>query len=150
MDAAIQNQVPDLVRRFKQRSLGAAEFNHHNHIYVARWYLINYGLDTGAERYAKDIRQLAEALGHGNKFHATITHALLQLIEQRISSEPDADWDRFKCGNHDLFEDARGLLLERYSAATLASDVARRSIVEPDYPAGTSTQVRNCSSASRA
>jgi len=141
--------MPGLVRRFQQCQLAAVDFNHRNHIFVARWYLLNYGLAAGAERYARDIKRLAEALGHGKKFHATITHALLQLIGQRLSSADGDDWLTFEIYNRDLFEDAKALLVARYSAKTLESEAARRSIVEPDYPLDEVVQAKNCSSASR-
>ena len=149
MNIMNHTQTPDLVRRFQQCRLAVGDFSHRNHIFVARWYLLNYGLAAGAERYAGDIKRLAEAVGHGKKFHATITHALLQLIGERLSSGDGEDWQVFEINNRDLFEDAKALRLARYSAKTLDCEAARRGIVEPDYPLLEGVQAKNCNSANR-
>ena len=98
-------------------TLPPEHFNHAGHIRLACLYLARYPLDEAIARTCATIRTYATHLGAANKYHATITVALVRLLH---AHGPAA------------LADARAMLALHYSEATLASAAARAAFSPPD------------------
>jgi hypothetical protein len=101
-------------------SLPAGDFDHRQHLRLARLHLQGAPLDVAIERTCADIARFAARHGAHAKFHRTITEALLRLMAAR---GPD---------DVALRDDARGLLARHYSPTLLASNEARLRFLPPD------------------
>jgi hypothetical protein len=93
------------------------QFNHAAHLRLAGIYLARYPLDQAVARTCATIRRYAAHLGAAEKFHATVTVALVRLLHAHGAS---------------ALSDARGRLALHYSAALLATAAARANFVPPD------------------
>ncbi len=123
--------LPDaeLLAGFESQSLPA--FPHADHVRVAALYLARYGRHEGLERFTAGIRRLAAAEGDAAKYHATVTHAWIELIAAARAwhqTPPDAAALLDACPR--LLDPA--LLDVFYTRACLQSDLARRTVVPPD------------------
>jgi len=98
-------------------TLPPEHFNHAGHVRLACLYLAWYPLDEAVARTCATIRTYATHLGVADKYHATITVALVRLLHAQ-GTEPLAS--------------ARELLALHYSEAVLASAGARTAFVPPD------------------
>lgn len=101
-------------------SLPASDFDHRQHLRLARLHLQGAPLEVAIERTCADIARFAAHHGAHAKFHRTITEALLRLM-----AAPGAD-------EAALHDDARGLLARHYSPTLLANPEARLRFVPPD------------------
>jgi hypothetical protein len=117
--------------RFLDRELAAEHFDHRAHLRLAWLYLQRYPLLEACARMCADTRDFAAALGAAEKYHHTITEALMRISYQRMCDRRQA-FDTFLAANSDLLNDARGLLARHYSDECLHSIVARGAWVEPD------------------
>lgn len=111
-------------------SLAPADFNHRAHLCAAWQCLSEAPLEAASLRFVGLIKGYVGHLGAEDKYHHTLTIALLRLIHARMARP--ADWADFAAANPDLFTNARGLLEQHYSPELLQSTAARRSYVEPD------------------
>jgi len=98
-------------------TLPPEHFNHAGHVRLACLYLARYPLDEAIARTCATIRAYAVHLGAADKYHATITVALVRLLHAH-GTAPLAN--------------ARALLARHYSVAALASAGARAAFVPPD------------------
>ncbi len=105
------------VRSIETCTLPPGHFNHAGHVRLARIYHARYPLDEAIARTCAAIQAYATHLGAANKYHATITVALVRLLH---AHGPAA------------LADARALLALHYSEGVLASAGARAAFVAPD------------------
>ncbi len=115
---------------FRRANLEAGQFGHKDHVYAAWLMLRELPLDSAAIEYAACIRRLAAKFAVPEKFHATITHALMIIISDRF--EPGESWDHFWNTHTDIANDAMSLLAVYYTRDLLHSDEARSGFVPPD------------------
>jgi hypothetical protein len=80
----------------------------------------------------RGIRAFAGHLGANDKYHQTITEALVRIIGLRLAWQPVSDWQDFLALNPDLVDQAKEVLFQHYSPERLFSDEARSRFVEPD------------------
>ncbi|WP_342118459.1 hypothetical protein [Pseudoduganella sp. OTU4001] len=113
--AAMDDQA--FVSSLENCTLPAEQFNHAGHVRLACLYLAQHPLDEAIARTCATIRAYATHLGAADKFHATVTIALLRLLH---AQGPAA------------LADARAVLALHYSPALLASPPARAGFVAPD------------------
>ena len=114
-------------------TLPADEFDHEAHIRLAWYYLVTWPYDEARERFNIDFQRLIVRVGAQQKYHKTITDALLQLISSHLQDERcREDWLYFKQDAEPLFADAYGLLQRFYSSGVLESEPARKAFKEPD------------------
>lgn len=113
--AAMDDQT--FASRLEACTLPPEHFNHAGHMRLACLYLAQYPLEEAIARTCATIRAYASHLGAANKYHATITVALVRLLH---AHGPAA------------LADARAVLALHYSAAALASAAARTRFVPPD------------------
>jgi hypothetical protein len=114
-------------------TLPPASFGHRAHVCAAWHCLRAQPFDAASICFVGLIKGYVGHLGAQEKFHHTLTLALLRLIHARMHD--GADWPAFAAANEDLFSNARALLARHYSDARLHSATARSSFVEPDLAA---------------
>lgn len=120
-----------LLERLQDGTLPAAEFNHYNHVRAA-WHCLNaLPLREAAHSFRDVLLSYVRRLGAEDKFHLTLTFAFMHLIHERMKTSP-ADWEGFVAANVDLFEDAKAVVAQFYSAGRLLDERAKRQFVEPD------------------
>ncbi len=117
---------------FETARLPAARFNHETHVRVAWIYVKAHDLNTAIELYCRDLRNYANSLDVPTKYHETITWFFMIVVANRITEQPEGDWDTFRDTNPDLVTSASTLLAQHYSREVLRSDEARTRFVLPD------------------
>jgi hypothetical protein len=125
------SQPDAIVSAFEDTTLPADRFHHREHLLVAWTYLGALPFADAAARFATNLRRYAAAKGVADKYHETITWALLAILGERRCASPQGEgFDAFIDRNPDLL-DARGALAPYYDEATLASEHARAVFVLP-------------------
>jgi len=124
----------DFLQRLETRAMAASELDHTAHLYAAWAYRRNYPAREAAARCAYSLLRFAMTYGVADKYHHTLTMALLAILYRRLDEAPHllSCWDSCLSANPDLVRNAHGVVREYYSEARLADDDARRGFVEPD------------------
>ncbi|MEP1742450.1 MAG: hypothetical protein ABJI60_15270 [Kangiellaceae bacterium] len=120
------------IKEFEQLSLNPAHFNHLGHLRITWLYLNQHPIEQATEKVVSGIRQYATSLGAPDKFHMTMTRALVTIIANRCQPIANHSWNEFIEANQDLVNDAKALVGAYYSDAALESEIARREFVQPD------------------
>jgi hypothetical protein len=121
----------EFLARFDDLTLPAAEFNHLGHLRLAWLCLRRYDPDEAIRRCCTGIEAYAAHLGARDKFHRTVTEAMVRLLAA-AGTQRFTDWESYRAAIPDLVADARASLARHYSAPLLAGDEARRRFVAPD------------------
>jgi hypothetical protein len=130
------DELDDLVRRFDEAAVPAAEFTHAAHLAVGAWHVHRYGRTVALERLRAGILRLNRAHGTPNSdtrgYHETITRAYVALLDDFVTARRDLD--AAGCVRALLASPLarRDALLRYYSSELLRSVAARRDWVEPD------------------
>lgn len=74
----------------------------------------------------------AARLGAADKFHRTVSEAMMRMLVECGAADRSQDWNAFIQRSAPVLADARAHLARHYSAALLASEAARRTLVQPD------------------
>jgi hypothetical protein len=122
----------DFLQQFEAATLAAELFSHLGHVRAAFLFLQREPLILAQRHFASAIQRYAGALGKPEKFHTTVTYALLAVMAARQGIQLCKNWGEFVTSNADLVSDGRALLLNYYTITTLDSDNARRQFVLPD------------------
>jgi hypothetical protein len=108
----------EFLSSFESCTLPKEHFNHTGHVRLAWLYLERHAFDTAIVRTCDGIRAYATFLGAADKFHRTITVALMHLLRAH--------------GRDAVLADARALLALHYSPERLADPAAREHFLPPD------------------
>jgi hypothetical protein len=122
----------DFLRQLGDCTLPPQHFNHLGHVRLAWLKLRRLPFGQAVQQTCGDIRRYAAHLGAPDKFHCTVTTALMHLLREAGACRPDLDWQGFLREAGPLLADARGRLSRHYSDETLAGEAARREFVPPD------------------
>ena len=122
----------DFLQALEDCSLPRDAFNHRNHLRAAWLYLEQEPLADAAMKCSLAIQRYATTIGAPEKFHLTLTLALMHIIAARRAAHPAPDWETFLEACPELLNDLRELLAAHYSEALLESERARRTFVPPD------------------
>ena len=109
--------------------VAASNFNHRAHVHAGFALLQEHDFTAAAQAYVDAITAMATAAGHPEKFHMTITVAMLSAIAERMPDER-SDFDTFAAQQPELFD--RTFLLRRYSRERLECPLARHTFLLPD------------------
>ncbi len=120
------------LQQFEQQILPASEFNHRGHLRLAWLYLNQYPLAEAIDKTAQGIKAYAESLEAYDKFHHTMTEAILTIMHRRLQQRQFVSLEEFLGGNPDLVENVISVVHRYYSQERLASPVAKCRFVEPD------------------
>jgi hypothetical protein len=123
----------ELIQRFENCTLAAADFHHRDHVKVVWLYLQGNSVLETLGRFAAGLKRFARANGKPNLYHETITWAFVFLIHERMErNRHEVSWSGFVEANPDLFDWKNNILKFYYQDKTLSSDRARRMFVLPD------------------
>lgn len=122
----------EFLAAFLDGSMPPSGFDHHGHVRAAWLVLRRHPLDQAVEEVCGGIERLAARLGVPDKYHRTLSEALVRLMAHGGATRPDLSWDDFLRANRPLMDDARAVLARHYSASLLATPAARRCFVPPD------------------
>ena len=114
----------------EEGTLASQDFDYRAHIAVAFEALREDDFFSASKRIADGLKRLTVAAGVPEKFHATITQAYMSAIAEAMHATPTEDAETFLTQNADLMTGT--FLKERYSAACLSSDLARKVALLPD------------------
>ncbi len=117
-----------LIAGLADGSLPPARFGHEAHLMVARELLLQAPAAEAERRFCELLRGYVRGLGAEDKFHLSLSIALLRLIAVRL--RPEEDWPAFRTRCPELFGEVRSLLAVHYSDAGLAA--GRHRFVAPD------------------
>jgi len=120
------------VARFEALALAPGSFDHKAHLRLAFLCILQDGLEPAVQRVGRGIRAFAKNHRAENKYHQTITEALVRVIGLRLTRQPAPDWPGFLATNQDLVHQAKELLLQHYSPERLFSAEARTRFLAPD------------------
>jgi len=122
----------ELVAAFESTELSAELFPHAAHVRVAWCYLRQSPLLVALARFKAALQRFAAAKGKPDRYHETITIALMLLIAERLADAPESSWDEFAARHPELLEWPSPLLREFYADDVLASARAKATFVLPE------------------
>lgn len=122
----------EFLSRFTTCTLAPEHFNHLGHVRLGWILLRRLPLDDAVLQACTGIRRYAVHLGAADKFHWTVTEAMLRLLLAGGAANHGQDWQSFLLANTELLHDARARLALHYSPERLAEDAARTAFIQPD------------------
>ena len=121
-----------LLHAFESTDLEPGTFGHTDHVRVAFAYLLGHDLWTALAKIREGLRRFASAAGAPGKYHETVTCALVFMIHERMTSQPEVRlWEDFAAANPDLLRWEDGPFFHLYPPDVLGSEVARRTFLLP-------------------
>lgn len=132
LSALEQLSQEEFIASFEDHSLTPELFSHIGHIYITWLYLRKMPKEKAIEKVCVGIKSYANSLGATDKFHFTITDALVRIIYERLQQASAQSFALFIEQNNDLLENALSLLYIHFSPQLLESSKAQQSIVKPD------------------
>jgi hypothetical protein len=118
--------------QFNACTLAPEHFNHLGHVRLGWILLRRLPLDAAVTQACTGIRRYAAHLGAADKFHWTVTEAMLRLLWAGGAADPGQDWPSFLAANAALLQNARARLALHYSPGRLAKAAARTAFIQPD------------------
>ncbi len=119
----------ELLQGFESGTL--AEFPHALHVRVAWCHLRRDPILIALARFRAALRQFAAGKGKPDRYHETITIALLLMIAER-RGPPGEAWQTFAARNPDLLQWPCPALTALYGSGVLDSARAREVFVLPE------------------
>jgi len=121
-----------LIREFLDHSLEPDGFNHEAHVRVAWLLLEQFPFEQALQKFEAGVVDLASRAGVPEKYHATITRALMQLIAADLYGGALLCWQDYRDSGPAVLIDAKSALLHYYSAGLIFNEPARLKWCEPD------------------
>jgi hypothetical protein len=122
----------DFRAAFLERRLDARDFDHRAHLRVAWLMLSRYPLEDAVERICWGIERFATHCGASEKYHRTLSEALVRIMASYGAGTSAMTCDEFTRANPELISDVRGMLARHYSPERLGSPEARQRLLAPD------------------
>ena len=117
---------------FLDASMPPAAFDHRGHLRAAWLLLQRRPLEAAVTDTCAAIARLAARLGAAEKYHRTLSEAVVRLMAHGGGADPELSWEAFLDANADLVGDARAVVARYYSDTLLNSTRARQGFVPPD------------------
>lgn len=108
----------------------ADRFGHREHVHLTWLAVRRLGTHDAIELVSEGIQRTARYAGAPQKYHATISRAWVELVGHHVANSGIEDFVTFAESTPALLD--KRLLTRHYASATLASQQARASWVEPD------------------
>ncbi len=129
-------KAESIYQQMQAGTLPPESFSHYEHIRLAWYYLNRWDETQATKRFSDDLQTYTRLVGAADKYHHTITLALMRLMASHFSALRDPkNWQEFKLDAQPLFTDAYSLLSRYYTKETLQSPPARSNWQEPDIRA---------------
>lgn len=129
-DSILNPATPALLQQLAQGTFPPAEFSHAQHLHAAWLCLEEAPLNHAIERYTGLLRAYTAHVGAADKYHHTLTVALLRLLD--AARAPEQSWEQFLASRPALLLDAKSRVAQHYSPELLASAEARERYLPPD------------------
>ncbi|TQV88468.1 hypothetical protein [Aliikangiella coralliicola] len=117
---------------FESKTLAPSEFGHFGHLRIAWLYLRQFSLEEAISKITNGISAYATSLGATEKFHHTMTEAIVRIMHRRLAANSFESLDEFLQQNKTLTGSMHELLYTYYSESLFNSKEARKQFVEPD------------------
>jgi len=121
---------------FRAGTLPTSAFHHADHVRMAWVYVRAFGLESATRQFVDDLKRFAVAKGAPRLYHATITHAYLTILAERVALTPTDAWASFAAAHPDLLRWKPGVLDDYYSPDHLWCEAARTGFLRPDRVPG--------------
>jgi hypothetical protein len=129
-------EVFDVLRGFRDRTLPRERWTHAAHLTVALWHLLQYDWPEAVRRVREGIKAYNAAHGVASTpeggYHETITVFWLRFVRSFLEDGRNEGRSLVALANDLAASADRGLPLRHYSRARLFSPEARAGWVEPD------------------
>ena len=127
------NESDRAFRESVEKCVWAGPFSHEDHIRLGWIYLQEFETAEAISRCGAALRGLAESHGDFEKYHETLTVAMMRLIASHVRETPDTeDWASFRTRVRPIFESAQELIARHYTKERLSQADARRTFLPPD------------------
>ncbi|HEY9102257.1 hypothetical protein [Chitinimonas sp.] len=130
--------MPDFLAELESGELPAYVFDHRGHVFAAWAAMRLHGVERGAMRFRQALRRYTEHLGAMDKYHVTLTEALLHLVAYHLPEVDEAagawreQWRVYQQRAGSLLHSSHAALAPYYSAALIDTADARRQFLLPD------------------
>jgi hypothetical protein len=121
-----------LIREFLAHRVEPAGFDHLAHVRVAWLLLEQFPFELAMQKFEAGAMDLATRAGVPEKYHATITRALMQIIAADRDSGALLCWQDYQDSGPVVLSDAKSTLLHYYSVGLIFSEPARLAWCKPD------------------
>src|SRR3954447_13075190 len=111
----------EFVAAFQSCALASEAFHHRDHVRMAFLYLSRQPALEAIRQFSTDLARFAASKGKPERYHETITWALLLLIRERMARNDATNWEAFAAANPDLLDWQHNVLRNYYRPETLAS-----------------------------
>lgn len=117
---------------FEQGSLDPTLFNHEAHLRLTWIQLEKYGFEKAIENIQTQILNYVTKLGAEDKFHVTLTHAAIHIVNHFKQQSTSDSFLNFITEFPKLKNNFKELINTHYSAEKLHSPGAKTEYLEPD------------------
>ena len=121
-----------LIREFLAQRIEPAGFDHVAHVRVAWLLLEQFPFEQALQEFEAGAMDLATRAGVPEKYHATITRALMQIIAADRDGGALLCWQDYRDSGPAVLSDAKSTLLQYYSPGLIFGEPARLSWCKPD------------------
>lgn len=125
-------ETETLLDEFMTGRLAPEQFGHREHVAVAYELLDRYPFEDALDHFSRGASDLARRAGAPEKFHMTVTCALMLMIADDCKHGKGPSCGEYIESGPAVLRDAMGALGRHYSPERLWSETARRSWIEPD------------------
>ena len=122
----------EFIQQFEQQTLAPDEFDHLGHLRIAWLYLNRESLSVAVYKVCHGIKQYAESLGATDKFHHTLTEAIVRLMAVKLRQGQKESFDSFLEAYSELVNDLPQEIAKHYSKEVLDSMRAKKEYIAPD------------------
>ncbi len=127
-----EEEIEILVQTFEDSSLSPAEFDHHAHMTVALWYLMQLPYPEAVSRMKIQIRQFAARHQKNQLYNETITLFWMKLLQHLLQEAAPAASTADTV--HQILSawGSMAFVFKHYSKELVFSESAKGAWVEPD------------------
>lgn len=122
----------EFYQQFDNGTLDAKLFTHLAHVKMGWIYLQKFELPEAMSKFSNALKNFALVNNAKGLYNETITFAFLILINERIQSSRELNWEQFVEKYPELFDWKNNILKRFYRDETIKSIKAKKYFVFPD------------------